>query len=156
MNSMEINIFKLLAGSILKSEFESELYQEQIVTKINSDEFIEDLININFRANDWKTKLEAIALEYFGKDYFINQLIKYNCLKIIESFDKEVIFRINSNLARKYAAYDYENELLAVFYCLEDELGYTREGFGHRKEELIAKEIKSAARMFLNQLQNQV
>lgn len=152
---MEINIFKLLAGSISKSEFESELYQEHIVSRMTENKFIEDLISINYNDRYWRAELENLAIEYFGEETLLLNSIKYKCLQILESSDENIIFNKNRELAKENINYNYQHKWLMEFYRLDNELDFTRDGFGHRKEEEIVREIKSAARKFLNHLENE-
>ncbi len=151
MRLIERYIIRLLTGSFSKSDFENELYQEHYVAKMSEDKLIENLIDINFKDRFWKAKLKVIATEHFGKDKFLKTLIKYQSLRILESSVKEEVFEINGQLASKNIDYDYENGHLMKFYVLDDEIDYTRCGYGHRLEEEIFKEIKLAAREFLDQ-----
>ncbi|WP_420320852.1 hypothetical protein [Flagellimonas sp.] len=154
MKLLENYLLKLLAGSISKSEFENELYQEHIVAKMEADEFIENLININYNDNYWRVELENLAMEHFGEETLLLNSIKYKCLQILESSDKNIIFNKNRELAKENVNYNYQHKWLMKFYRLDDELDLTRSGYGHLTEDQVAKEIKSEARMFLNHLEN--
>ena len=155
MKLLENYILKLLAGSISKSEFENELYQEYIVAKMEEEEFIENLIGINYKDRYWRVELENLAIKHFGEETLLVNSIKYKCLQILESLDENIIFNKNRELAKENINYNYQHKWLMEFYRLDDELDFTREGFGYRKEEEIAKEIKSAARIFLDHLENE-
>lgn len=151
MRLIERYMIKLLTGSFSKSDFENELYQEHYVAKISEDRLIENLIDVNFNDRFWKAKLKVIAEEHFGEDKFLEILLKYQSLRILESSEKEEVFEINGELASKNIDYDYQNVHLMKFYVLDDEIDYTRSGYGHRSEEEILKGIKSVAREFIEQ-----
>lgn len=151
MRLIEKYMMKLLAGSFSKSDFENELYQEHYIAKMSEDKLIENLIDVNFNGRFWKAKLKGIAAEHFGEDKFSEISLNYQSLRILESSEKEEVFEINRELAKKNIDYDYQNEQLMKFYVLDDEIDYTRSGYGHRSEEEIFEEIKSVAREFIEQ-----
>lgn len=118
---------------------------------MDNDKLVENLININFNSKHWRYNLENLAIEHLGEEIFLENSIKYQCLRILESIEKKEVFRICRKLSGKNFDYNYQHKWLMKFYVLDDEIDYTRSGYGHRIEEEIFRDIKSVARNFLDQ-----
>ncbi|WP_271764739.1 hypothetical protein [Aquimarina algiphila] len=150
MKKLELNISKVLIDQITVDEFESIIYQEYYVEKMESNDFIAKVITINYRDESWKNELEKLICNLWDDTKYLTYLIRNYCLKIIESEDLKKILSAVNEIERLNNRYDYEYGTLLQFYRFVDELDYISCGYGWRSKEAVILEIKSYTKLYLD------
>ncbi|RZS99482.1 hypothetical protein EV197_0701 [Aquimarina brevivitae] len=155
MNNLERSIFKVLTGNMSKADFEKDLYQPCYIDKIAEDDFIAELIAINYNDRDWKSLLQKIILKIYSEEEFLAHLIKLYCLGILSQDDIESTINILYSLSDYNYQYYYEYDTLIRFNSFYEEYGYIKEGYGLNSEKEFLKEVKSFARFYLDKFENE-
>ena len=150
MKELELNISKVLLDSITLDEFENIIYQEIYVNQITSNNFIHNVITINYRNENWKKELERLIYESWSNTKYLAYLIRNYCLKIIETDDSKFIFNIVDKLSDLNRKYDYEYKTLMQFYRFDDELDLILSGYGSYPIEKLIINIKTYAKQYFD------
>lgn len=149
MKELELNISKVLIGSITVEEFESIIYQEYYVEKMESNDFITSVITINYRDESWKNDLEKLIYNLWSDSKYLTYLVRKYCVQIIASKDKEKVFSIVNDLARLNTEYGYEYGTLVQFYLFDDEVDLITIGYNTRNKKELLLEIKAYSKSYI-------
>lgn len=150
MKELELNISKVLIGSITIDEFESIIYQEYYVEQIESNDFISNIITINYKNKNWKKELEELTYDLWGDSKYLTYVLYKHCRIIIENTDSETVVHTMEKIEELCIKYDYEYDTLMQFYRFSDELGSILSGYGSRSAENLIFDIKTYARLYSN------
>ncbi|MBL0682913.1 hypothetical protein [Aquimarina mytili] len=150
MKELELNISKVLIGLITIDEFESIIYQEYYVEQMKSNDFISNIITINYKNKKWKKELEELIYELWVDNKYLTYVLYKYCHIIIENTDSETVFHTMDKIAELCIKYDYEYDTLMQFYGFADELGFILSGYGSRSAEKLILDIKTYARLYSN------
>nr|WP_321233829.1 hypothetical protein [uncultured Psychroserpens sp.] len=152
MDALKLKIFDVLIEKISVSEFENWLYtSEEILSKVNDDSFIYELITINYKSKKWRLEIEELLYENLKKEDLMLMQIKNTCYKLSNS--KSYI--VSSNILRNFMNYfDYNTDSSIQYeiyglYC-ENELV----GSGFRSEKEFNDAVKKVANEILELLYN--
>lgn len=137
MKELKLKIFDVLSKRILITEFETWLYNsEEILSGIQNNNFVYQVITVNYRDEKALYVLEKITFDFYDK-------IETNCITIekicreilvsqtIEEID-EVLYPF-----RNFFEYETESRVLWVFYELYEELMLVLDGFSNKKYFLV-------------------
>ncbi|MEW7293143.1 hypothetical protein [Aquimarina sp. 2304DJ70-9] len=150
MKELELNIFKVLIGLITVNEFESIIYQEFYVEKMESNDFITDVITINYRDKNWKNKLENLIYDVWDESKYLTYVIRKYCTQIIENEDPENVFSIVNDLAQLNTEYSYEYDTLMQFFLFHNELDLITIRCNNLSMKELLIQIKAYSKLYIN------
>ncbi|WP_299898590.1 hypothetical protein [uncultured Aquimarina sp.] len=150
IKELELTISEVLVDKITIDEFESIIYQDFYVDQIKSNNFIKNVITINYRNKNWKKELEDLIRQSWDTKKYLGYSIRNYCLKLIETDNPDIIFNFVNKIAELNIKYDYEYKTLMQFYLFSNELGLIESGYGSYSVEKLIKYIKTYAKKYIN------
>ncbi|GAA0730784.1 hypothetical protein GCM10009430_42290 [Aquimarina litoralis] len=150
IKELELTISEVLIDKITIDEFESIIYQDFYVDQIKSNNFIKNVITINYRNKNWKKELEDLIRQYWDTKKYLGYSIRNYCLKLIETDNPDIIFNFVDKIAELNIKYDYEYETLMQFYFFRNELGLIESGYGSYSIERLIEYVKTYAKKYIN------
>lgn len=141
---------ELLLGIISKEEFEMILYDKVEKEGAIEDNLLFDLVNINYRKDNFKDYLSEIIEDYMpGEIVVINKLFLYSTL-IKDEVDINKVSKIFEHI---YQLFDFENDysLLWDFYYISSRFDLVEIGYEKREDVInnLKKLCKNVCREYL-------
>ena len=121
MLKLKSKLFDLLARNISIEDFEQWLYNDkEILSKVDSDDFVLELIDRDYKSKHIIADLEKICFDNFSKGEFLIFTIENACNLLSEEKNYNVIFNELNQIVTHYY-FDEDYGLLFNFYCLHSE-----------------------------------
>src|SRR5690606_41813064 len=103
MEILKQKIFDVLNYKLEVFEFEKWLYESPIISEnINSNDFVYDIVTINYRSNHWINSLKDIVFKKYDFEEYLISLIKNNCENIIKSSSSHESFMAVNDIMRHF------------------------------------------------------
>ena len=152
MELLKQKIFDVLNYKLEVFEFEKWLYESQIISEnINSDDFVYDVVTINYKSIHWLSELKAVVFKKYDYEEYLISLIKYNCEHILKSKNSHESFMSINNIMR-YFEFETDYDLLWDFYLFDCD--YDLIEVGYWTEENYNSEAKKLAETILEKFKN--
>ncbi|WP_298755758.1 hypothetical protein [uncultured Psychroserpens sp.] len=153
--ALKDKVFKVLTEQISVTEFEEWLYNsEELLSQIESNTFAFDAISINYKSNEWNSKLNTLLKEYQCDELLEIITIRKACVAILISETFEDTYELLKISTRNFD-YDTEYTILCEFYSFRNYFGLVEEGFW--KIGVLEVELKLYAKQIvelINEYQN--
>ncbi|MFD0963276.1 hypothetical protein [Pseudofulvibacter geojedonensis] len=134
MDRLKLKIFEALSLKITMLEFEKWLYkQENLMCLIDSNDFIFELVTINYKNPNSYNYLKNLANENYLEEECILFLLEKTCLDIINVKTSDKICDKSMEVVKKYT-YDCGYELLWEIYLLYTQHNLVEIGYMRAKE----------------------
>jgi len=150
MKTIDRNIFKLISNTITVDEFESYLYQEDVIAQIDSNELVFDLVDINYKKQDFLKEVKNVVQKHFNELDFLLIELRFNCLKIIEAESISQIEDIISKYSNLYRESDFNDETFGYFYSISNHLDFIDDEYMIYNQDQLFSNVKSFARKYLD------
>lgn len=152
LSKLKRKIFSILLEKIEINEFETWLYNnDDIIKLINEDNFIYDLVTINYKKKDAISLLQKVVFKKLEYEEYIILVIERNCKKILELNEWNSIYKLFNEI---FGFFDYDKDyfLMWRFYSINSRIDLI--DIGYETKTNIINEIKKLSLLILNQLKH--
>ena len=139
MEKIKVKAIELILDIISKEDFEMRLYEKVKTEDLIKNKFLFDLVNINYRKEDFKKLLLEILEKEINEEVLIIYKIHYYSRKIKDEKDSKIILT-NFNKIYDLFEFDLEYGLMWEFYGINVKLDLVE--IGYENESDIIKDLK--------------
>ncbi len=141
-------VYQLLIDKIDVDSFQEYLFGLVEITELKSDSLLFELVDINYKREEYKKELSNLIKGYFTEDELMSLEIYERCLSLIE-IEEEKMFIELDELSSLYIRRDFSSELLSNFYMLNVEIDNLEIGYNLLDKEQIIKNTREYARLVI-------
>ncbi|MGY6648081.1 hypothetical protein [Wenyingzhuangia sp. IMCC45574] len=121
MKRIEKLAVKLYTGAITLEVFTSELYSETVVLQMDSNAFVYDLMEIDFKRDFlWRYRLKEILDKRFHESLLLARVLKEYALQIVESKDFNQCYNAVEKVSLFYGTPSFFGFTADCFYLIEE------------------------------------
>lgn len=136
--------YQLLRDKIDVNSFQYYLFGLVEKTELKSDSLLFELVNINYKREDYRKLLLNLLKEYCSDDELLSLNIYVLCSKLCNSKNDKMSLELINNLSSLYIQDNYDLEVLYEFYILSNEI----EAFEYTYYNLTQEEIINKAKNY--------
>ena len=151
MNILNKKLFGVLAGAVEVDDFEQWLYANTaLLSIVVENPFVFDVYNLNYKSDSILKSIENLCKDIDDEEAFLVSIVERECRYIVATKIEESILASIDSILEIYT-FDDEKELLFEFYCLNEQIQDSIEGFGQKIN--ILNESYRLANQVLNELE---
>lgn len=147
MKELRKMIIAVLSNAISVEEFEEWMYKDPFVNSNVEDEFVLELLSIDFRSRHARHELENVAFLLVSKEEVIMSVIQQACSEFIEKRTDESVELLFDAII-PYYEWDCDYFLVEQFYWLVSEWELSRDGYAQKP--VVKKDIEELATAVLH------
>lgn len=139
MEKFKVKAIELILEIVSKEDFEMLLYEKVKTEDLIKNKFLFELVNINYREEDFKKPLLEVLKKEINEEVLIIYKIDYYSRKIKDEKDSKIILT-NFNKIYDLFEFDLEYGLMWEFYGINVKLDLVE--IGYENESDIIKDLK--------------
>ena len=145
---------ELLLDIITKEIFEEILYEKIMKEESMENKLLFDIVNINYRKEDYKNQLLNILKDFISKEVRILYRVNLYSNKIINSTNDNVIKNNFEKIHNELFDYDKDYGLMWNFYNIQERFCMLE--IGYEIEKVIIFDLKKLCFKFIYEFKEQV